>query len=38
MKYSLPKQGKAHPAKRLSFDELELVHKTFHHAIVDRPG
>ena len=29
MKYSLPKQGKARPAKRLSFDELELVHKTF---------
>ena len=33
MKYSLPKQGKARPAKRLSFDELELVHKTFDPTV-----
>ena len=38
MKHPFTQQRKASLAIALSFDQFELGHLTFHHAVVDPPG
>ena len=38
MEYTLAEQSKAGPARHRPFDELQLGHMTFYHAVIDPPG